>query len=62
MKIKSFDCIHMKRAAQEKIRAAVAGMNREQEIAFFREGADEFGRRLDEANQSRARNDKTGRS
>ncbi len=39
---KTFDCIEMKREAQKKIRAAVRGMTPEEEIAFFREGAEEF--------------------
>ena len=46
MKTKSFDCIQMKRAAQEKIRAAVFGMDRKAEIEFFRTGADKLERRI----------------
>ena len=49
MKTKTFDCIQMKRAAQEKIRAAVSGKTRQEEIAFFRAGAAEFQRRIDAA-------------
>ncbi len=55
---KNFDCVAMKWRAQEKIRAEVAGKTREEEIAFFRNGADEFERRVREAKQSAAR--KTG--
>ena len=49
----------MKRAAQEKIRAAVSGMTREQEIAFFRAGADEFEQRVKAARESLASPGKT---
>ncbi len=52
MRTKTFDCIQMKRAAQEKIRAGVAGMNRREEIEFFRAGADEFERRIKTAKDS----------
>lgn len=55
MKTKTFDCIKMKREAQEKIRAAVAGMTREQEIAWFREGGEEFQRRIQAAKEARQR-------
>ncbi len=46
MKTKTFDCVKMKWAAQEKIRAAVSGMDRKAEIEFFRAGADEFDQRM----------------
>jgi len=46
MKKKAFDCIQMKRDVQQKIRAAVQGMTQEEEIAYFREGAEEFERKL----------------
>ncbi len=49
MKTKAFDCIRMKRAAQEKIRAAVAGLSRQQEIELFRAGGEEFERRIQAA-------------
>ncbi len=52
MTTKTFDCIQMKRAAQQKILAAVAGLNRRQEIEFFRAGADEFERRVQAAKES----------
>ena len=52
MEMRAFDCIAIKRAAQEKIRAAVSGMNRRQEIEFFRAGADEFERRIQVARES----------
>ncbi|MFQ5424844.1 MAG: hypothetical protein ACE5F9_12795 [Phycisphaerae bacterium] len=42
MKTKTFDCVKMKHAAQEMIRAALAGLSREEEIAYFRAGAEEF--------------------
>ncbi len=49
---KDFDCVAMKRRAQTMIRAQVAGKSRKDEIAFFREGADEFQRRIDTARKS----------
>jgi soluble cytochrome b562 len=52
-KIKNFDCIAMKREAQEAIRNQVRGMTPEEEVAFFREGAEEFERRIDAAKQKR---------
>ena len=54
-KKKDFDCIVMKREAQEAIRAKVQGMTREQEVAFFREGCDEFDQRIKAAEQRSAR-------
>ncbi len=62
MKKKTFDRMEMKRAAQKKIRAAVAGMTREQEIAFFRAGADEFEERIKAARDSLARGPKASPS
>ena len=50
-KNKTFDCIAMKRKAQEAIRAQVRGMTREQEAAFFREGHDEFEEHVQAAKQ-----------
>jgi len=58
MKTKTFDCIQVKRAAQKKIRAAVAGLDRKAEIEFFRTGAKEFERRIQAAKESLARTDK----
>jgi hypothetical protein len=46
---KTFDCIAMKRKAQEAIRAQVRGMTREEEAAFFREGHEEFQERIQAA-------------
>lgn len=54
MKNNKFDCIAMKRAAQEAIRAKVRGMSRSEEVQFFRAGADEFERRAEEARQNRS--------
>lgn len=62
MKTKTFDCVRMKRAAQEKIRAAVSGLSREEEIAFFRAGADEFERRIQAAKASQKPGSTTGRA
>jgi hypothetical protein len=50
---KTFDCIAMKRAAQKVIRAKVQGMTRDEEIAFFRTGREEFDQRLQKVKQSR---------
>jgi hypothetical protein len=50
-KIKTFDCIDMKRKAQEAIRAQVRGMTREEEVAFFREGHEEFEKQVQAAKQ-----------
>lgn len=47
---KDFDCVEMKREAQEKIRDELRGMTREQELAYWAEQA----RRLREE-QRRAR-------
>ena len=52
-KNKTVDCIAMKRKAQEAIRAQVRGMTREEEAAFFREGRDEFEKRVQAAKQQR---------
>ena len=52
MKTKTFDCIKMKRVAQEKIRAAVSGMDRKAEIEFFRAGAEELQCRIDAAKKA----------
>ena len=54
MKAKTPDCIRMKREAQRRIREAVAGLSREEEIAFFRAGAEEFVRRIEAAKASPA--------
>ncbi|HUT94722.1 MAG TPA: hypothetical protein VMY37_35020 [Thermoguttaceae bacterium] len=54
MKTKKFDCVAMKRAAQEAIRAKVRGMSRSEEVQFFRTGAEEFERHLDAARQKRS--------
>ncbi len=44
---KKFDCIAMKRASQEKIYAQTKDMTREEEIAFFRKGAEDFERQIE---------------
>ena len=44
---KKFDCIAMKRASQEKIYAQTKDMTHEEEIAFFRKGAEDFGRQIE---------------
>ena len=55
MKNKKFDCIAVKRAAQQAIRSQVRGMTRKQEIAFFREGAEDFEQRIEETRRRRER-------
>ncbi|MGD0898676.1 MAG: hypothetical protein ABR915_12640 [Thermoguttaceae bacterium] len=55
-KTKTFDCIQMKSEAQKAIRARVQGMTREQEVAFFRQGREEFDRKVQAAKQQRGEN------
>jgi hypothetical protein len=55
MKTKTFDCVEMKRVAQEKIRDAVKGMTAEEEIRYFREGADAFEQRIRQARDTLAK-------
>ncbi len=52
MKTKTFDCVEMKRKAQEKMRAKMAGFTPEEELAYFREGSEEFQRRIEKAWQA----------
>ena len=52
-KPKTFDCIAMKREAQKAIRAKVRGMTREEEVAFFREGREEFDKQVEAAKRQR---------
>jgi hypothetical protein len=54
-KNKTFDCIAMKREAQQAIRAQVRGMTREEEVAFFREGREAFDRNVQTAKQQRSK-------
>ena len=49
MKTKTFDCVEMKHRAQEKMRAELKGCSREEEIAFFRQGAEEFKKHVESA-------------
>ena len=49
---KTSDCVAMKHAAQDKIRRKVKDMTREEEVAFFRSGSEEFQRRLRSAKRS----------
>jgi hypothetical protein len=57
MKTKTFDCVEMKRAAQRQIRQAVAGMSPEEEIRYFRSGAEQFERRIREAREQLSETD-----
>ena len=61
MKTKKFDCMKMKRIAQEKIRAAVSGLSPSEEIAYFRTGSEAFEQRVDAARESLKRREKAGR-
>lgn len=51
---KDFDCVEMKRRAQEQIRKDLDGKSREEEIEYFRRGSDEFKRRIDAARSRKA--------
>lgn len=51
MKTKTFDCVEMKHRAQERMRAALKGCSREEELAFFRRGAEEFKKHVKSAKQ-----------
>ena len=55
MKTKTFDCVEMKRVTQEKIRNDVKGMTAEEEIRYFREGADAFEQRIRQARDTLAK-------
>ena len=50
---KTVDCVEMKHRAQERLREELAGKSREEEIAFFRRGAEEFERRIASAKAGR---------
>jgi hypothetical protein len=52
-KNKTFDCIAMKRKAQDAIRSQVQGITREEEAAFFREGRKTFEECVQAAKQQR---------
>ena len=49
----TFDCIEMKRKAQEAIRTQTQGMTREEEAAFFREGREEFRKQVQATKKQR---------
>jgi len=55
MKTKTFDCVGMKRAAQARIRDEISNMTMEEQLAFFRAGAEEFERRIQTAKQRLAK-------
>lgn len=59
MKTKAFDCVQMKRSAQQWIRAAVEGLDRQQEIEFCRIGAEDFERRIKAGKQALSRSHPT---
>lgn len=41
-RIKSFDCVEMKRRGAEKIREKLQGMTREEELAYWARGTEEL--------------------
>ena len=59
-KTKTFDCIAMKRKAQKAIRAKVQGMTREEEVAFFHEGREEFDKKVEAAKRRRLEQSSSG--
>ena len=46
---KRFACMQIKREAQSQIRACVQGMSRDDEVSYFRRGAEEFAQRVESA-------------
>ena len=44
MKIKTFDCVEMKRRGAELVRQRLAGMTLEQEIEYWRQRSEQFQR------------------
>jgi hypothetical protein len=44
---KTFDCVEMKRKAQEKIYEDIKDLTLEEEIEYFRKGAEQFQREMD---------------
>ncbi|MDY7011319.1 MAG: hypothetical protein SVV80_11305 [Planctomycetota bacterium] len=54
MKKKTFDCVEIKRACQEKIRQQVKGMKPSEEVAFFRRAGEKLQQRIDSAKASSA--------
>ncbi|MCX6645043.1 MAG: hypothetical protein NTY09_01590 [bacterium] len=45
---KDFDCVEMKRKAQEKIYEDIKDLTLEEEIEYFRKGAEQFQLELDQ--------------
>jgi len=60
-KTKTFDCIAMKRKSQKAIRDQVRDMTRQQEVAFFREGAEAFDEQVRLAKERQAASSKGSR-
>lgn len=52
MTTKRLDCIRMKRSSQKRIREQVGGMTSAEEHAFFRQGAEEFERRIERTKEA----------
>ncbi len=50
---KKFDCVEMKRQAQRKIREALRGKTREEELAYFRARGEALQKRIDAAKAGR---------
>lgn len=53
-KKKAFDCVEMKRHAQERIYAETKGLSSEKEIEYFRKRAEGFWRRFHARNEIQA--------
>jgi len=51
MKTKTFDCVEMKRQGADKVQQELAGMTKEEEIAFWRNGTEEL---IQQQRQARA--------
>ncbi len=55
-KIKSFDCIDMKRSAQEEIYKEIKNMSIEEELAYWRSVHEKHAREFKKINEKSSRN------
>ncbi len=51
MKVKTFDCVEMKRRGAEQVRQQIAGMSHLQELEFWRNQTEEIRRRQQDIRQ-----------
>jgi proline racemase len=51
MKVKTFDCVEMKRRGAEQVRQQIAGMSPLQELEFWRNQTEEIRRRQQDIRQ-----------